>query len=263
VVRLGRQDSPRHGHHNPHDDREGNGRIRRGSWLASTTKPSSEDAPAKTPSRRELMESILSHPSHRIFTEGSMSSEISMNQFCDILSGGAPKPTGPRSFDLGFSFDPGRGHKLVVPAKHVAGLENAIRARLVVRGSSTLVFAIDLRVQDNAGYPDDWSEVTTTVHIPHKDQGHVAALANCESHILPPSALALELVAVDDLGKAIARKRCDLTFDIFRNINSRVQRAQNTSYRQWQVDQGIAMIQLRRESPTEIHEATIDLRDVD
>jgi hypothetical protein len=164
-------------------------------------------------------------------------------------------------FVVGFSFDPrNRGSGLVVRASEAPSLEHGIRARLTLRGPLGLAFGIDVAIESATG---EWSNEISLIHIPHKDPKHCSPLRDCEPHLLLPAATLLSIVSVDDNGTPVTTRQCTLPLPFLRNINERIRRAQATSYRQWAVDQSVAMLRTRRDSPHEIETAVVNLLDLE
>jgi hypothetical protein len=140
-----------------------------------------------------------------------------LKNVCDILDMTTPSPAKPKCFPQGFSFDPSGGHKLGLPASYAAELEHAVLAELTVRGSSTLAFAIDIRLQDASG---EWGQTHAIVYVNHRDANRNAALSDLlVTHLLPPPALLLDVAAVGD-GEALARRRAILPRAMFVDLIS-------------------------------------------
>jgi hypothetical protein len=184
-----------------------------------------------------------------------LQNDLSLTQFTEILAGSPPPVRQPR-FQLGFSYRPRSGHVLAVPASFAAALEKAAVAQITARGSGALAFGIDIRFQDAS---ESWSDVYAIVHAPHFDEAHQAPLLTSEASLLPQTAFALAVVAVDDAGEAITRRRGTISLGLFRNLSDRVRRAQNTPWRGWMFEQQTAMVLLKRERPDEKKTETIEL----
>jgi hypothetical protein len=181
-----------------------------------------------------------------------------LKNVCDILDRKTPPTAKPRCFAEGFSFDPSGGHKLGLPASYADALEQATQARLTIRGSGTLAFAIDLALQDDAS--GELGQEHALMYVNHRDTARHAALSDLVvTHLLPPAALSIEIAAVGSDGEALARKRAILPRAMFVDINRRVSRAQNTSYRQHVLDQSVAMLAMKRETQHERQAAIVQL----
>jgi hypothetical protein len=192
-----------------------------------------------------------------------MPTDLSLTQFTEILAGGTtPKPARQPRYDLGFTFGPRRpqGHVWAIPTSLAAALSTATHAEIVIYGSGALAFGLDLRLQDASGTQ---GEPLSLVHSPHHDSGHNAPLLTQDAHLLPVTALDLEILAINDAGEAIARKRGRISLGMFRNLNERVRRAQATSFRTWAWSQAVEITKLRREMPCDICRETLELNDAD
>ena len=162
-----------------------------------------------------------------------------LSEIVGILEGKPPKSTGPATYNLGFSFSPRDGHRLVLPPSQAIWLAHAHLARLVVRGTSRLVFAVDCQLSCVEG---TWCTPWTAIYAAHKDPRCLSYLECCESHLLPALALSLDIHAVNDVGRSIATKKATLPIELLVNLNARVARAKTASYKHSAIKQAVDVL---------------------
>jgi hypothetical protein len=226
--------------------------------IGSDARSLDDDGPRPSPGRPSS-HAHVSSPASPTNISGDTRLNAELTNVCDILARTTPPPAKQGRFHQGFSWNPDGGHKLGLPGVSLAiELEQATHARLTIRGASVLCFAIDITLQD--GESGEWGTVHEVLYVPHKDVAHNAAMSDLVvTHLLPPTALSIEIAAVDANGGIMARRKATIPRELLVDINRRVARAQNTSFRIWAADQAIAMLKLRRETSGEIKSAIIEL----
>jgi hypothetical protein len=162
----------------------------------------------------------------------------SLEEAVAILAGTAPASQ-ERYTRRGLSFDPRHGHQLVLDADEAPHVEQGVLLRLRLYSGGSLVIGLTAETQDATG---EWSAPVRVFYEAHKDHRHSQPMPDCEEHLLPPSALQLDLIAASASGLAMSRKSCKLPTTLFRALNNRVRNARGQQFRPWLAEQQTAII---------------------
>jgi hypothetical protein len=143
----------------------------------------------------------------------------------------------------GFSFDPVKGHRMVVrgrgdPAGRAAFQGGAVSVRLL--GGTRMAMGIAIKFQA-PGSPAPWWRVT---YAWHREAGKVRPLAGLvDVRLLPDSARRLEVIMIDEAGEVIAARALVLDRGLAWRLNDLVAIAvDNGMIRPEAIDRAVAFI---------------------
>ena len=131
----------------------------------------------------------------------------------------------------GFLFRPNLGHRLALLDDGNPSLpdliQRAVAFEILAVEEFPLVFGLACRFHLPGG---ELSKFRTTLVVWHQDQGHFSQLSVTEPHLMPESAMLLEVVAVDMAGMPLARRQASLSNILAARLNARIGRVRASNY---------------------------------